>query len=142
MFINDFELKIHLYNNVKGLPLLTIEDNRDNGCVLLPSVNIELEKVTPELIGERIKEYIESNVVEQNENEEQHKEETDNSKGWTVVFYPWDDDSGKPRVAGRFKTTKEKDDFIETISKPDSGWLTEELNTLYIIDDYNYMLPV
>lgn len=33
--------------------------------------------------------------------------------GWTIIFYPWDDLSGKPRVAGRFKTTKEKDDFFK-----------------------------
>ncbi len=26
------------------------------------------------------------------------------SKGYTVVFYPFEDDEGKPRVAGRFRT--------------------------------------
>lgn len=63
-------------------------------------------------------------------------------KGWTIVFYPWDDLLGKPRVAGRFKTAKEKDDFLNDIYKPDSGWTNEELEMLSIINDYNYMLPV
>lgn len=61
--------------------------------------------------------------------------------GWTIIFYPWDDLSGKPRAAGRFKTTKEKDDFLNDIYKPDSGWMDEELEMLSIINDYNYMLP-
>lgn len=65
-------------------------------------------------------------------------------KGWTIVYYPWDDDRGLPRVAKRFKPDeeKEKDEFLANIRKPDSGWLPEELETLSVEEDYNYMLPV
>lgn len=62
------------------------------------------------------------------------------SKGFTVVYFPWDDMAGRPRVAGRFKTEKEKDDFLQKIYEPDSGWIDEELSTVSIIDDYNYIL--
>ena len=62
-------------------------------------------------------------------------------KGWTVTYIPWEDMEGKPRVAGRFKTTKEKDEFLEKIHKPDSGWMDEELEMIGVINDYNYMLP-
>ena len=62
-------------------------------------------------------------------------------KGWTITYYPWEDMEGKPRVVGRFKTTKEKDEFLEKIYKPDSGWMEEELMTLGIHNDYNYVLP-
>ena len=48
---------------------------------------------------------------------------------------------GKPRVVGRFETTKEKDEFLEKIYKSDSGWMEEELMTLGIHNDYNYVLP-
>lgn len=63
-------------------------------------------------------------------------------KGWTVIYYPWEDLEGKPRVIGRFKTTKEKDDFINKIHKSDSGWMEEELETVSVINDYNYHLPL
>lgn len=65
-------------------------------------------------------------------------------KGWTITYYPWDDDRGLPRVANRFKASeeKEKDEFLESIHKSDSGWLPEELATISIYEDYNYMLPV
>lgn len=66
---------------------------------------------------------------------------SDESKGYTIVYYPWDDDEGKPRVAGRFKTEKEKDDYIDKIHEPGSGWLDEELAMVSVINDYNYMLP-
>ena len=62
--------------------------------------------------------------------------------GWTIVYYPWDDLEGKPRVAGRFKTDKEKDEFLEKIYKPDSGWMEEELSTVAVFNDYYYMLPL
>lgn len=62
-------------------------------------------------------------------------------KGWTVTYIPWEDMEGKPRVVGRFKTTKEKDEFLEKIHKPDSGWMDEELAMIGVINDYNYMLP-
>lgn len=64
----------------------------------------------------------------------------DNSKGWTIVYYPWDDDRGLPRVAKRCKTTEEKDEYIAEISSPESGWLPEELATVNPINDYWYML--
>lgn len=60
-------------------------------------------------------------------------------KGWTITFYLWDD--GKERVARRFKTTEEKDKFLDEIHQPGSGWLGEELQTISVINDYWYMLP-
>lgn len=62
-------------------------------------------------------------------------------KGWTVAFFPWEDMEGKLRVAGRFKTTEEKDKFLEKIYSEDSGWMEEELETISVINDYNYLLP-
>lgn len=62
-------------------------------------------------------------------------------KGWTVTYIPWEDTEGRPRVAGRFKTTREKDEFLEKIHEPDSGWMDEELAMISIINDYNYILP-
>ena len=47
-------------------------------------------------------------------------------KGWTVTYIPWEDMEGRPRVAGRFKTTREKDEFLEKIHEPDSGWMDED----------------
>lgn len=41
--------------------------------------------------------------------------------GYTIIFYPWEDMSGKPRVAGRFKTEKEKNDFLDEIYSEKSG---------------------
>lgn len=63
------------------------------------------------------------------------------NKGFTLVYFPWEDMEGKPRVAGRFKTEKEKNDFLQKIYEPDSGWMEEELSTVSVIDDYNYTLP-
>lgn len=60
-------------------------------------------------------------------------------KGWTITFYQWDD--MQLRVAGRFKTTKEKDDFLDEIYQSDSGWLEEELSSISVINDYWYALP-
>lgn len=62
-------------------------------------------------------------------------------KGYTVVYLSWEDLEGKPRVAGRFKTKKEKDEFIENIHRFDSGWLDEELSSILVINDYDYILP-
>ena len=39
-------------------------------------------------------------------------------KGWTVTYIPWEDIEGKPRVAGRFKATKEKMNFLERFITP------------------------
>lgn len=62
-------------------------------------------------------------------------------KGWTITYVPWEDLEGLPRVIGRFKTDKEKDDFLNKIYQPNSGWMDEELGSLNIINDYNYFLP-
>lgn len=62
-------------------------------------------------------------------------------KGYTITYIPWEDMKGCPKVAARFKTKQEKDDFINKIYQPDSGWTNEELGTLDVIDDYNYILP-
>lgn len=61
-------------------------------------------------------------------------------KGWTVVYLPWEDMEGKPIVAGRFKTTKEKDEYLEKIYQQGSGWVEDELSTVRVINDYNYHL--
>lgn len=62
-------------------------------------------------------------------------------KGWTIVYIDWEDIKGRFRVAGRFKTTKEKDNFLENLHKDDNGWMEEEFATLSVINDYYYMLP-
>ena len=64
-----------------------------------------------------------------------------NENGWTVIYFPIDDDFGLPRVAGRFKTDKEKDEFLRSIYKNDSGWTNEEIEMIQVIHDYNYHLP-
>lgn len=67
-------------------------------------------------------------------------EKEEEEKGWTITYVPWESDEGKPRVAGRFKTTAEKDAFLKKIYEPDSGWMEEEFCTIGIHNDYNYML--
>lgn len=62
------------------------------------------------------------------------------SKGWTIVGIPYNDPEGKPVVYGRFKTTKEKDEYLKNIYKPDSGWMEEEISMLQVINDFNYSL--
>ena len=63
-------------------------------------------------------------------------------KGYTIVYFPWEDLEGKPRVAGRFKTKEEKDEYIEKIHDINSGWMDEELSSISVINDYNYILPM
>lgn len=140
MFINDFELKIHLYGDANNFALLTIDDNRENACNTLPSVSIPIEDVTPALIGDKVREYIENNLTENDTGNKE--EEIDESKGWTVTFYPWDDDDGRPRVAGRFDTTEEKDKYLDRVHKSDSGWTDEELSSISVINDKHYILPM
>lgn len=60
------------------------------------------------------------------------------NKGYTVIYTRWDD--CQEWVAGRFKTTKEKDDFLDRIRRPDSGWTPEELNSICVVNNYNYAL--
>ena len=59
-------------------------------------------------------------------------------KGYTVTYIIWDDGHGW--VAGRFKTEDEKNQFLDKIKRPDSGWTPEELNSVSVINDYNYMM--
>lgn len=61
------------------------------------------------------------------------------NKGYTITYCDWD--TGKYRVAERFKTEKEKYDFLKEINSKNSGWLDEELSTICIHYDYNFMLP-
>lgn len=63
-------------------------------------------------------------------------------KGYTIVYLPWEDLEGKPRVAGRFKTKEEKDKYIEKIHDINSGWMDEELSSILVINDYDYILPM
>lgn len=62
-------------------------------------------------------------------------------KGWTITFVPWEDMEGKERVIRRFKTTEEKEAFLDEIHQPNSGWMREELQTISVINDYGYVLP-
>ncbi|MDR1707426.1 MAG: hypothetical protein LBR46_05430 [Prevotella sp.] len=64
----------------------------------------------------------------------------ESSKGFTITFIPWEDMESKERVVGRFKTEKEKDTFLNEINHSDSGWIEEELSTICVINDYNYIL--
>lgn len=127
LFIDDFGIKIHNYGDKDNFALITIEDEREKAVNKLPQKSIPIEHATPELIGEAVAAYIKENCMQNN--------------GWTIVFYPWDDDAGKPRVAGRFKTEEEKDAFLKEIHAPDSGWMEEELSTIQVFEDYWYMLP-
>lgn len=104
----------------------------ENGRVYMVTITPDHKfEITDEgLIGDRY-----------NEKGEWCQNNTD-EKGWTITYLPWDDMECKERVAGRFKTTKEKDEFLEKIYKPDSGWMEEELATISIHNDYNYILPV
>lgn len=63
-----------------------------------------------------------------------------NKKGWTITFIPWEDDFGRERVYGRYETDEEKDDALKEIYNKDSGWLPEELSTVCVINDINYLL--
>lgn len=67
-------------------------------------------------------------------------EVTMEDKGFTIVYFPWEDIEGRTRVAGRFKTEEENDDFLQKIYEPESGWMEEELSTVSVIDNYNYIL--
>jgi len=60
-------------------------------------------------------------------------------KGWTVTFVSSDD--GELRVAGRFNTTREKETFLDEITKPGSGWTEDEIVSINCINDKMYMLP-
>lgn len=66
---------------------------------------------------------------------------TTESKGYTIIYYPVED-NGRPRVAGRFKTVDEKNQFLSEIYNIDSGWKPEELATLMTKDGYNYSLEM
>lgn len=63
----------------------------------------------------------------------------DKENGFTITYIPWEDDHGREHVIGRFKTTEEKDKFLKQIYQEDSGYTLEELSTISVIDDYNYM---
>lgn len=68
------------------------------------------------------------------------KSKKPSEKGWTIVFTPWEDVEGREHVAKRCRTDKEKDDYLNKIHQHGTGWLEEELNSLRVINDYNYML--
>lgn len=65
-----------------------------------------------------------------------------NEKGYTIIYVPYDDMAGKPRVWRRCDTTEEKNACLAEINSEKSGWLQEELATVSVIPDKNYMLPV
>ena len=59
-------------------------------------------------------------------------------KGYTVVFIPWEDMEGREKVIGRFGYKSNKDKFIKEILSGHTGMTLEEINTVTVIDDYNY----
>ena len=59
--------------------------------------------------------------------------------GYTITYFDYD--TGKPRVADRFRTKEEVDKFLEAITADGSGWTSEEISTISLHNDYNYMLP-
>ena len=59
--------------------------------------------------------------------------------GYTITYFDYD--TGKPRVADRFRTKEEVDKFLEAITADGSGWTSEEISTVSLHNDYNYMLP-
>ena len=65
MFVNDFDLKIHLYGDEGKFALVTVNDGREKAFNKLPFVSIPIENVTPEAIGEKIAEYIRNNCTEE-----------------------------------------------------------------------------
>lgn len=72
MFINDFDLKIHLYGDEDNFGLLTIDDGRLNGDKehdnqifnKLPQASFPIKKITPEKIGKVIDTYIGTYLTE------------------------------------------------------------------------------
>lgn len=63
--------------------------------------------------------------------------------GFTVWGYDADTTSdwyGKPRVYGRFETKEELDNFFQEINSERSGWLPEELASLYVENSKKYMI--
>lgn len=71
MFINDFDLKIHLYGDEDNFGLLTIDDGRLNGekehdnmiYNKLPQGSYPINHVTSKKIGQAIANYVESYLV-------------------------------------------------------------------------------
>lgn len=75
MFINDFDIKIHLYGDEKNFGLVTIDDGRLSGVKeyddkffnKLPQASFPIKKVTPEKIGKVIETYIKTYLTEMND---------------------------------------------------------------------------
>lgn len=58
--------------------------------------------------------------------------------GYTLTYCRWDD--CKECVCGRFKTKEEKDEFLRKLHDDSSGWTSDELESICVIEDYNYIL--
>lgn len=67
------------------------------------------------------------------------EEDLKNENGYTVTYIPWEDDEGKEVVIGRFTSEHEKDKFLEKIYDDHSGFTLEELSSVSVIDNINYM---
>lgn len=67
----------------------------------------------------------------------------DESKGFCVMFVPWESMSGKFQVIDRVKSFDELDDLLTRVrSGPENGGIDpEEIQTLTIVNDYDYYLP-
>lgn len=57
--------------------------------------------------------------------------------GYTITFCSCD--TGREKVAKRCKTEEEKVRFLQDIRKPRSGWTEDELESVCVIPDYNYI---
>ena len=62
----------------------------------------------------------------------------DSTNGYSVLFIRSDD--GKVMVARRFDTKKEVNDYLDKINKPGSGWFPEELESLSVVPNKNWIL--
>lgn len=67
----------------------------------------------------------------------------DESKGFCVMFVPWESMTGKFVVIDRVKTFDELDQLLTKVhSGPENGGIDlEETQTLSIVNDYDFHLP-
>lgn len=67
------------------------------------------------------------------------RNEYEDGKGYTILFISHNDPDSKYRIAMRCKNKKERNKFLNEIIK-NSGWTSDEIRTIKIINDYNYKL--
>lgn len=67
--------------------------------------------------------------------------ELDETLGYTVIYFPNGDPNSIPVIAGRFKTTKEKDIFLEKLVSEKSKLKESEKRMIIVVNDYDYKIP-